>query len=906
MALAPGTHLGVYEVTAQIGVGGMGEVYRATDSNLKRSVAIKVLPASVAGDTERLARFQREAEVLAALNHPNIAAIYGLEKSVDATALVMELVEGEDLSQRIARGAIPLDEALPIARQIAEALEAAHEQGIVHRDLKPANIKVRADGTVKVLDFGLAKAMDAGGSGAGGLSMSPTLSMHATQAGIILGTAAYMAPEQARGKKVDRRVDIWAFGCVLYEMLTGKSAFESEDVQTTIAAVLTREADWSALPHGVPQPARRVLIRCLNKDPRGRLQAIGDARIELQEPGDAPARSLAPTPSSSSRRLALVSFAALVAGATVATTVTALLLRSAPSAPLRPMRLSIEPPSKYPLSINAVNRDFVLSPDGSRVAYIASTGEGGGQVMIREMDRLDPQPLGSDAGARSPFFSPDGRWVGYFTGGALLKKISISGGEAVTLCQTAPGSVRGAGWGADGTIVFTSGTRGEGLYAVRDSGGERRLLAKPEAGREESLYLFPSVLPGGRTVLFTITGLSLRNPMRVAALDLKSGGVTTIIENATQAEYVNGGYLVYASGGGLRAVRFDPDRVQVSGQPAAIVDGVRRKDSGTYDFSVSPTGVVAYVPGGNNDAGLSRQMVWVDRQGHEQPINAPLRAYGVIRLSPDETRAVVDIRSGQSDIFTWNFARETLTPLTFEHGDDNPIWTSDGRRVVWVSRRDGAANLYWQAADGTGSAERLTTSALSQNPKAITPDGERIVFTQQNSRTSANDLHVLTIASRMTQPLLETAVSKNDPSVSPDGRWIAFESRESGELEIYVRPFPKVDAGRWQVSTGGGRQPQWARNGRELFFLDGAGLLTSARVDTKATFVFDAPRKILESRYAGGNGPWTYDVSKDGQRFLMLKDVRANDPTLPTSSSIVVMLNALEDVKRRFTSNAVQ
>jgi len=904
LSLPAGTRLGVYEITAPIGAGGMGEVYRARDTRLDRGVAIKILPEAFAADADRVARFQREAKTLAALNHANIAHIHGLEESSGVRALVMELVEGDDLAQRIARGAIPLDEALRIATQIAEALEAAHEQGIIHRDLKPANIKVRPDGTVKVLDFGLAKAMEPAVVSAS-VSQSPTITTPAmTQAGVILGTAAYMSPEQARGRTVDRRADNWAFGCVLYEMLTGRRAFQGEDVSTTVAAVLTKDVDWSALPHEVPQAVHHVLGRCLRKDPQARLQAIGDARIELQEVRGAPATSLKPT-SGSSPRLTLVSVAALLVGGAIATSVMLVRVGSAP-APLRPMRFSIDPPPKYPLVVNALNRDFAISPDGTRLAYITGAGEGGGQVMIRDMDRLDPQPLGSDATARSPFFSPDGRWVGYFTGNALLKKISVAGGDPVTLCQTSPGNVRGAAWAGDGTIVFTSGTRGEGLYAVRDSGGERRLLVKPEASRGEGLYLFPSLLPGGRTVLFTISpGPSSRGRMTVAALDLKSGGVTTILEDASQAEYIDGGYLVYASGGGLHATRFDPHRLQVSGQAVAIVEGVLRKDSGTYDFSVSGGGVVAYIPG-LNAVSRSRHLVWVDRQGHEQPINAPPRAYGAIRLSPDETRAVVDIRSGESDIFIWNFARETLTPLTFEHGDDNPVWTPDGRRVVWQSRRDGVANLYWQAADGTGSAERLTTSALGQNPKAMTPDGSSIVFTQVNSRTSANDLHLLTIAGRLTQPLLETAFSKNDPSISPDGRWIAFESRESGEFEVHVRSFPKLDAGRWQVSTRGGHQPQWSRDGRELFFLDGSGFLVSVRVDTQATFAFDAPRKILENRYAGGNGPWTYDVSKDGQRFLMLKDARANDPMLPTSSRIVVMLNALEEVKRRFTSNTAQ
>jgi Tol biopolymer transport system component len=911
MLLSAGTRLGSYEILSALGAGGMGEVYRARDTRLDRDVAIKMLPEAFAADAERVARFQREAKVLASLNHPHIAAIYGLEDAEGVKALVMELVQGEDLAQRLARGAIPLDEALPIAKQIAEALEAAHEQGIIHRDLKPANIKVRADGTVKVLDFGLAKAFDRTGSPSSNATTSPTISMHATQAGVILGTAAYMAPEQARGRVVDIRADIWAFGCVLYEMVTGARAFKGDDVTDTIVAVVSKEPDWQALP-ATASGMRPLLARCLKKDVKQRLQAIGDARIQVEElisgtsENVAAARAPAATPS---RRIAPAAIAGLGSGAVIGALAMWAMTRPAPQARVLPSRFEIVPPLAQSLAIQGADRDIAISPDGQYIVYRANAGLA--QLAVRAIDRLDAHSIAGITNAREPFFSPDSQWIGFFDG-AGLKKAPITGGSAITIWKNyvVP---RGASWGDDNSIVFASTDTSTGLLRLPASGGEPTELTRPDAAKGERNHWYPSLLPGGRGVLFTIRALNPAEPAQVAVLDLKTGQRKTLIRGGSQAEYVPTGHLLYAAAGTLHAVRFDLGRLEVVSDPAPVVDDVSMATTTAANYAVSRTGTLVYVPASGTQR--PRSLVWVDRKGQQTPVKAPPRLYDEPRLSPDGTRVALAIRDQEHDVWIWDLARETLRRLTFDPGvDDSPVWTPDGRRIVFASARAGPSNLFMQAADGTGVAERLTTGADSQRPAFVAPDGTGVVgwvnapktrgdivwFPLKSSANRSGSSPVSGVSSSGVEPLVRTTAIEHNPEISPDGRYLAYGSNESGRDEIYVKPFPRVNDGRWQVSTDGGTRPVWARNGRELFYVDLANTLTAAPVQTSGTtFAAGNPAKLFETDSAASlTSPRDYDVAPNGQRFLMIKGTAARDRNA-TPTGMVVVQNWFEELKAK-------
>jgi serine/threonine-protein kinase len=900
--LTPGTRLGPYDITGAIGAGGMGEVYRARDTKLNRDVAIKVLPDAFALDPERLPRFTREAQVLASLNHSNIAAIYGIE----GTALVMELVEGEDLSAHIARGAMPLAESLPIARQIADALEAAHEQGIVHRDLKPANVKVRADGMVKVLDFGLAKAMDPAGASGTNVANSPTLTARATQMGTILGTAAYMAPEQARGKIVDRRADIWAFGVVLYEMLTGRRAFEGDEVSDVLAAVLRQDIDWTRLPATTPLRLRALLERCLDRDPKTRLRDIGEARVELAKIAsgapDTTTAVAAGTPAAALPRARSNRLAWGIAALAVAGLATVIVLRppwTSTPAPV-PVRFTYEPPAASALSVNTTDRNFAISPDGSRVAYVTNAGG----LFVRALDSLDTTPLRGITNARQPFFSPNGQWIGFFDQ-VGIKKVSITGGPAIPICSN--GSLpRGASWGADDTIIFATTDYTSGLLAVPAAGGDATILTHADNKRGEVDHVQPFVLSEGSLVLFTIVPTSTQvEAMQVAVLDRRTGRTTTLIHGGSDASYVESpsggpGFLVYASAGTLRAVRFDPKTLSVSGEPLPVVDGLEMVSTGAAEYGVSRSGTLVYLPGTLNGQAASRTLAWIDRKtGRETPIaKAPPRAYFALRLSPDDTRVALDIRDQDNDIYVWQLANQTLMRLTFQSGVDGlPVWTPDGRKVVYYSI-SGGNNLFWQLADGSGAAERLTNSPNSQAPLGFSPDGTRLLLRERGG-TTGDDIKMLTMDTRQTTPLIQTSFNENNGQVSPDGKWVAYESNDGVVSQIYVCPFPDVSKGRWQVSSAGGSRPIWSKKGTELFYETDTAIM-AVPVQTSGGFTFGGAAKLFDLRPVPGllSGRH-YDATADGQRFIVIKDPPPNPSNPSAASALTVVLHWSAELERK-------
>jgi Tol biopolymer transport system component len=898
-----GQRLGSYKIVSLLGAGGMGEVYQARDTKLGRDVAIKVLPPAFVHDPDRLSRFQREARMLAALNHPNIATIYGLEQLEGVHYLVMELVSGQTLAERIHVGALKFEEALKVAAQMAEALEAAHEKGVIHRDLKPANLKVMPEGRVKVLDFGLAKAF--AGDGELDLSNAPTLTTMGTKEGRILGTPSYMSPEQARGKVVDKRTDIWAFGCVLYEMLTGKRAFRGETVSDTIAAVLELEPDWQILPAAAPAKIRDLLRRCLHKDIQHRMRDIGDARIEMEEASAAPAM---PEPTATltgvralGRRAIILSVGALLLVAII----TGLVVWNLKPSPPQPVsRTVITLPPGQQLAGLDLGPAVALSLDGSRLAYVARQG-GTQEIYLRAMDSLETKPIPGTEGGVSPFFSPDGQWLGFFAGGKL-KKISVNGGAAVTVGDAA--DPRGANWSSQGTITFVP-TNVSVLHQVPDGGGAPQPLTRFEKGDVSQRW--PEFLPGGKVVLFAAgpSALSFTNA-QVAVQSVGTGERRNLIQGATQPRYASPGHLVYAQGGNLMAIPFDSQRLTATGAPVPVVEGVLQSPvSGAAQYSFSSTGSLVYVPGGVQLA--QGRLVWVNRNGVEQPLAAPAHAYLNPHLSPDGRRVAVTITEQESQIWLYDLSRETLTRLTFDGSTNNAsVWTPDGKRIAFNSNKEGPINLFWQLADGSGGLERLNTSEYTQSPNSWSPDGQLLAYIEVTP-TTGYDIWVLRMGDpsplsgqapsagsgqvRKAQPFLRTPFLESAPRFSPDGRWLAYVSDESGHKEIYVQPYPGP-GGKWQISTEGGMEPVWNRNGRELFYRSGDKMM-AVDIATQSGFAAGKPRMLFEGPYllTAATFP-NYDVSSDGQRFLMLKP---NEQTQSAPTQINVVLNWFEELKRR-------
>jgi eukaryotic-like serine/threonine-protein kinase len=890
MTLSSGARLGPYEITAQLGAGGMGEVYRATDTNLKRAVAIKVLPESVAADGERLARFQREAEVLAALNHPHIAAIYGLERSGVLTALVMELVEGPTLADCIDQGAMPVEESIAIAKQIAEALEAAHGQGIVHRDLKPANIKVRADGTVKVLDFGLAKAMEPAGIASASAPSSPTITSPAmmTAKGVLLGTVAYMSPEQARGKAVDKRSDIWAFGAVVYEMLTGRRAFAGEETADVLAAVLTREPDWTLLPAGLRSAVAALLRRCLHKDRTQRIRDIGDAWLALDgafdgagPPAVQPVRSARPT------WKRVLPFAATAIAAALVTGFAAWTGRPTPEKPATTRFEYVLPEGQ---ELPSTQRPVIASSaDGSSFIYQTTTG-----LYRRAIGDLEARFIpGTEEYSYAPIVSPDGRWIAYFAGSGQLKKIPAAGGAPVTLCSaTYP---FGASWAHDNTILFGQAA---GIMRVSADGGTPTLIVPANHG--EQIY-GPQLLPGGRALLFSATrkqGPNRWDEAQVVVEDLSSHTRTVVVEGGSDPRYLPTGHVIYALGDGLYGVRFDAARLQPTSGVVPLVQSVARSlgvAAAASHYSVSDEGTLVYIA----RSASSRSLVWVNRDGTAGTLaTIPPGTHEEPRLSPDGRRVLVT-RSG--DIWVYDIASGRSDRITDDGTSQMGVWDPAGSQIAYSSARKGNMEAWVESADGSGEPRQLTSLGGQVHVDSWSADGRTLTLHHHPPQGPVN-IYMLAMggADAKPQAFVPGESSKESAEFSRDREYVSYLSNETGQREVYIRPYQKSGQ-RVTASVGGGREPVWARNG-DLFYrsLNGEKMF-SVSVKTSPTLNVGTPVQVFQGRYyvpPTGSPRAQYDLTADGQRFLMLAPVAAADST-QNQPRVVVVQRWFDEVRSK-------
>jgi serine/threonine-protein kinase len=847
----------------------MGEVYRATDTKLGRDVALKILPASFTNDPERVARFRREAQVLASLNHPHIAQIHGLEEVNGTQFLVLELVDGESLDKRIARGPIAVDEALGIAKQIAEALEAAHDKGIIHRDLKPANIALTNDGAVKVLDFGLAKAVESTGGSVDAMN-SPTITSPAmmTGVGVILGTAAYMSPEQAKGRPADKRSDIWAFGCILYEMLTGRRPFAGEDISDTFASVLRAEPDWAALPAGVPFSLKRLLTRCVQKDPRRRLQAIGDARVQIEdlingtdlEPAagtsSPPARGPAWLPAVLATCVGMIIVGSAVWKAT-----------SSPvrvAAPVARWRLTLGDDQQF---TNTARRLLSVSPDGTAIVYVANR-----RLYVRSMAELDARqvPGTDDSGATDPTFSPDGRWLVFFSNAdRALKRIAVAGGAAVTVCQ-ADGTF-GISWNAD-SIFFGQGSKG--IWRVPAGGGTAEVVATV---KESEVAYGPEALPGGQNLLFAVatgTAPDRWNDARIVVQSLISSARRTLIQGGSDPRYLLTGHLVYVRSGSLLAVPFDITRLAITGGATPVVEGVLRAGqiTGAAQFSVAATGTLVYIPGPVDTSKM--RLAWIDRLGDVEALPLPVGPYEYPRIAPNGEHIAYDTDTGK-DAAVWAFdvsGKRAPRQLTLVGRNRVPVWSPDSAGVAFQSDRDGDAAIFWQRVDGTAAAERLTTPerGTSHLPESWSPDGKTLLF----SVTKGNDISLWSLSLPDKHVASFGGIHSGSAiasTFSPDGRWVAYNSSPSGDtgpFALLVQPFPPTGL-PYRIANPG-VHPLWSPNGQELFFHTGPSDISVVTISTRPTFTFSTPVSVP----AGGGferGPGDQrnnDITLDGKRFL--------------------------------------
>jgi serine/threonine-protein kinase len=905
MQIQIGTLLGSHQIIALLGKGGMGEVYRARDTRLKREVAIKILPDGFAQDPERVGRFQREAEVLASLNHPNIAAIYDVQEADNSRVLILELVEGETLAERLKSGALQIVEALSIAKSICEALEAAHEKGVIHRDLKPANIKITPDGKVKVLDFGLAKALESIPAG-GNLSNSPTLlSIAGTQAGVILGTAAYMSPEQAKGLHTDERSDVFSFGAVLYEMFTGRQAFQGDSVSEVLASVLAREPDFSLVPPNLNRRIQELLRRALEKNPKKRWHAIADVRVEI-EAALADPRGLnieekaSPAPKPLWKRAIPVLLAVILTAPITAAVMWYL-------RPVTPITIT-----RFPIILGggqqftgSNRRVLAISPDGTGIAYTANS-----RLYFRSISEVEARPIpGSEAvGAPiNPVFSPDGKSLAFYFSQAIMR-IPVTGGPAVTICPA--DFPYGMTWSAEG-IVF--GQLGKGIMRVSASGGKPEILIAPKNGEA---IIDPEILPGGQAVMFT-TGLLGASARPLTAADsseraqivvqsIASGERKTIIEAGIDAHYLPSGNIVFGAGGSLFSVPFNLARREVMGLPIPVVEGVSRNATGSMEFSVSNNGSLVYIPGPSTIAG-QLQFAFADRKGSVDPLKLPLGAYEFPRVSPDGKHLAFGVEDGKEAYISVLEISGSPSPRRLTVGGANryPIWSADGQRVAFQSDRDGDPGIFWQRADGTGTAERLTKAepGTAHFPDSWSPDGQRFSYTVMKGNTAS--VWIFSLQDKKATLFSEAPDSAVSWSVfSPDGLWIAYQSNETktGAYEIWVQPFPATGA-KQQVSKDGAIMPAWSRDGKQLVFLSRGGGIAEVDVATKPSFTFGAPTIFPRPLANTGvtNLPRNFDMAADGRLIGVIPGDSMQGGT-SSAPQIQVVLNWFEDIKQKMSS----
>jgi serine/threonine-protein kinase len=953
-----GRQIGAYHVTALLGAGGMGEVYRARDTKLGRDVALKVLPAAFTADADRLARFEREARTLASLNHPHIGAIYGFEEAEGIRALVLELVEGETLADLIARHAatpgsrmsqarapsdseawpaagvarapqrgsrvgdsvprgISINEALSLARQIAEALEAAHDKGIIHRDLKPANITIARDGTVKVLDFGLAKAVT--GSAAGpDLTQVPTSMPDGTATGLVVGTVAYMSPEQARGQTVDERTDIWAFGCVLYEMLTGRAAFAADTLSDTMAAVMRGEPDWRALPGQLPATVQLLLRRCLHKNPRERLHDIADARLALDDAGE-PATHPFSTPPNRSKSSTAVTLAAMY----IAGLASALALwlvfgpfsgRAQNSTPVARLTMGILPADELGGPDGHPSRTSVaVSPDGRTLAFSA-VERMHRQIYTRQLNDFSAASIADTDGGSVPFFSPDGEWIGFWASGEL-KKVPARGGVVQSLSKAEPIPPFGASWGADGRIVFARASGG--LWQVSADGGVSENLTSPDSAKGEVSHRLPHVLPDGSAVLFTITRNRFPSwsETDVAVYSRRTGETTLLIKGGADARYAASGHVVYLREGALLAAPFSLAELRITGGSVGVAPDVMQaayhdgglSDSGAGQFGVSSTGTLAYISGGVVPE-ANHSLVLVDRSGKVQPLPLPPGSYRQPRLSPDGSRLAVATRGRNQAIWVAEIGRGGLWPLTREtERAFSPVWTPDGTRIIYRAAMQGPDSLFWRNADGSGTAEPLTSSERNQVPGSISADGEVLAFYEFDFAVNRTEIRVLPMTGdRKSGPLLDAPGSAlGGVDWAPNGRWFAYHSSESGQMQVFIREYPGL-GGKQLISTGEGMSPVWRRDNAELFYVEPASgtdttiSVMSVTVSTTPALKIGSPRQLFSGPFDTVYPARGYDVAPGGDRFLM---VQLDDRPPIKVTQIRIVQNWFEELRRLVPTN---
>jgi len=882
MAILPGRRLGPYEILSAIGAGGMGEVYKARDTRLDRTVAIKVLPTHLADRAELRERFEREAKTIASLNHPHICTLFDTGHQDDIDFLVMEYIEGETLAQRLQRGALPIQQVMQFAIEIADALDKAHRKGITHRDLKPGNIMLTKSGT-KLLDFGLAKLKQ---EATPVIPESQLLTMKSavTGEGTILGTLQYMAPEQIEAKEVDARTDIFAFGAVVYEMATGRKAFEGKSSASVMAKIMEAEPpSMASLTPMTPPALDRVVKTCMAKDPDERWQTAGDLCRELKWIAEGGSQTAVPAAATVGRARMLRRWAEVagVACLVVIVGIAVWILKPTPPKPVTRAVINLPPGDRL---VGPNQTALALSSDGKQLAYAAFRGATS-QIFLRAMDSQEARPISDTDGASEPFFSPDGQWIGFFAGGKL-KKISVNGGAAVTLADA--GNPVGASWNSQGTIAFDPAGTGSSLLQVLDAGGAPQPLGHFEKG--ENFQIWPQFLPGGKAVLFA-GGSSITDGHVIVRL--MATGERRSLVGGGQPQYATSGHLIYAQGTTLMAVPFDPRRLEIKGTPVPVVEGVAYSPAyGSSQYSISDTGSLVYVSGASQ--ANQRKMVWVSRNGAEQTLPAPPLAYrGEVRLSADGQRVAAEI---ENQIWLYDLARDTLTRFTFEGNVNlNPRWTPDGKRIAFSSTKEGARNIFWQRADGSGGLERLSTDEYLQVPDSWSPDGQFLVFHESNPKT-ARDIWVLRMSDHKAQPFLVTPFNEGGAMFSPDGHWLAYVSNESGRPEVYVQPFPGP-GGKWQISTEGGTEPAWNRNGKELFYRSGNKMM-ALDVTTQPGFSPGKPRMLFEGQYLTNDWPQVgtlYDVSPDGQRFLMVKTTEQAF----AATQINVVLNWFEELKQK-------